>query len=242
MLEARALAPDALPSLRSLQASERSILVSRSLAINWRQPFQGRSSRGRSTLAGPPKARRRRSCARCRAKCPRKDRPGDDALDVLANSRVVQTQAAPARCQAGSPLAADYAGRSRCFRGATGCCRSPCAAAASKFRIFPALLVSVVEAAKDKPCFGQHRLTACRLAVRNKPFGVDCQIVFRQVDDLFNIAIFLLRRNYARVGDNIVDILSPHGGRKSEITDLKRRGPVAKNTSPVFAHISIEID
>src|SRR5262249_18518459 len=93
-----------------------------------------------------------------------------------------------------------------------------------------------------KPCFGQHRLTACRLAVRNKPFRVDCQIVFRQVDDLFNIAIFLLRRNYARVGDNIVDILSPHGGRKSEITDLKRRGPVAKNTSPVFAHISIEID
>src|SRR5215469_3212362 len=110
------------------------------------------------------------------------------------------------------------------------------------FEYFRHYLVSVVEAAKDKPYFGQHRLTACRLAVRNKPFGVDGQIVFRQVDDLFNIAIFLLRRNYARVGDNIVDILSPHGGRKSEITDLKRRGPVAKNTSPVFAHISIEID
>src|SRR5262249_6958782 len=79
------------PIIRSLLMSARSIPEHRQLSASLHQLSQEKLNQDRSRQAGPPKARRCRSCGRYKGRYLKTNPPGDDARGVPVSSGGEQT-------------------------------------------------------------------------------------------------------------------------------------------------------
>jgi hypothetical protein len=100
----------------------------------------------------------------------------------------------------------------------------------------------IVETAEDKTRIGQLQFRTSWCAHWDWTFGVVNLESVRKINDALSVESSIFRRNYIFVADNVIDVIRAHRSREAEIADLNRRRPVAKNTSSVFAKISIQID